>query len=927
MRFSHFIKYNAVPEWQNHYMDYNALKNLIYTLQTDEININGGMDDELNLDDSHSTNSNAGKLSKLKNKLFKSKKVSSNNNNTIITSSNNNHINKHDEEASIGIEKINEHVGEKTFELQDFNPHDSETNLNQNSQNNKPNKRKRNALGKVKFWDSNPFEDSNTISSNLSSSKEFDPYTVFVDELTVEKFKVDDFYKRMELKFINKFNDLVQDLERQKIIPSQSTTTTSMNGNDSYTSASIHPSTEENAQVEAAQYEDEDEDEDDDEYSEAPENTALLHYSQFNVEKQKQSILKQNIVNLYIDMSQLKAFIELNKMGFSKITKKSDKVLHLNIKAELIQTGTFYKDTYIFQKDTFTNLSSKINDLITFYAIITNQASDILEAKEELKSALHDHIVWERSNTWKDMLGLISHENVLVEDLKESDENIALMGKLQLEYYIYPLPRPINLRYTIIENVMIPKLFFTWKAFKIAFIILVTGILLGIKTFNDPVQHRCMALVECVAFLWASEALPLHITAFLVPLLVVLFRVLKDANTGEVLKATAASSKILSTMWSSTIIILLAGFTLGEVLSQYNIAKVIASWILAAAGTRPRNVLLIAMAVVFFLSMWISNVAAPVLTYSLLKPVLDTLEADQPFGKALVLGIAIAANVGGMSSPISSPQNIISMEYLKQYNIGWGQFFATALPTGIIATLICWILLFNTFKISNAKVERFVPIRTGFTLKQWFIIVVTIATILLWCVEAQIESAFGSSGIIAVLPVCIFFGSGLLSTQDFNNFPWSIVMLAMGGTALGSAVESSGLLAAIAEALQKRIKDDTPLAVLCIFGALMLVVGTFVSHTVSAIIIIPLVQEVGESLSRDKAGVLVFGCALLASAGMGLASSGFPNVTAISMLDKKGNRYLDMGTFMSRGIPCSIVVYVCVVTIGYGIGISVVNPK
>ena len=39
MRFSHFLKYNAVPEWQNHYMDYSELKNLIYTLQTDELQV------------------------------------------------------------------------------------------------------------------------------------------------------------------------------------------------------------------------------------------------------------------------------------------------------------------------------------------------------------------------------------------------------------------------------------------------------------------------------------------------------------------------------------------------------------------------------------------------------------------------------------------------------------------------------------------------------------------------------------------------------------------------------------------------------------------------------------------------------------------------------------------------------------------------
>lgn len=106
----------------------------------------------------------------------------------------------------------------------------------------------------------------------------------------------------------------------------------------------------------------------------------------------------------------------------------------------------------------------------------------------------------------------------------------------------------------------------------------------------------------------------------------------------------------------------------------------------------------------------------------------------------------------------------------------------------------------------------------------------------------------------------------------------------------------------------------------------MLVVGTFVSHTVSAIIIIPLVQEVGDKLNDPKAApILVFGCALLASAGMGLASSGFPNVTAISKLDKKGNRYLSVGTFLSRGVPASLLVFVCVITLGYGIMHSVLK--
>ena len=914
MRFSHFLKYNAVPEWQNHYVDYNELKNLIYTLQTDELGINNNgnsTDNEIN-DDTVSNlqqDENSNLATKIKRKLFKSNKQTNKFKTPISSPASLSDPFKDDLEANYTNNgKKDDMIQEETIELQDFK------NLPPPATNNS---KKFSPFKKVgnKF-----FNDSRRSSESSDDKTLFNTYDSFYNNLTQEKLKIDDFYKRIEAKFFQRFDTLVKDLEKERILAS-SERSSAMNLQD-YSNGDL-PENPENQQ-----FEDEDEDDEEEEdfgFDNNQEETALLHYREFDIKSQKKSILKKNIVNLYIDLSQLKAFIELNKMGFSKITKKADKVLKFNMRAELIQTGDFYQDTYIFQKNTFTNLSDKINQLIEFYAKITSLNNEQL-AKQELKSFLHDHIVWERSNTWKDMLGLLSQENTLNQDADAQDPNAAVIGKLQLEYFKYPLPTAMyHKRFFPFENIFIPKLFFTWKAAKIAFVILFTGILLGVKTFNDHVEGRCMALVECVALLWAFEALPLHITAMLVPLLVVLFKVLKDSD-GNVMGAAAASSKILSSMWTSTIIILLAGFTLGEVLAQYNIARVIASWLLAAAGTKPRNVLLMAMGVVFFLSMWISNVAAPVLTYSLLSPLLDPLNADIPFAKALVLGVAIAANIGGMSSPISSPQNIISMEYLKPYGINWGQFFAVALPAGILATIICWGILCATFKINLTKLEKFEPIRTRFTMKQWFICGVTIATIILWCVEAQIESAFGSSGQIAIIPIVVFFGSGLLSTKDFNTFPWSIVILAMGGTALGSAVSSSGLLATIAKALQKRIQGDTTMAVLCIFGALMLVVGTFVSHTVSAIIIIPLVKEVGDELGDPKAApILVFGCALLASAGMGLASSGFPNVTAISMIDKNNKPYLNMATFISRGVPCSIVVFLCVITLGYGIMSSILH--
>jgi phosphate transporter len=72
-------------------------------------------------------------------------------------------------------------------------------------------------------------------------------------------------------------------------------------------------------------------------------------------------------------------------------------------------------------------------------------------------------------------------------------------------------------------------------------------------------------------------------------------------------------------MWTPVIMLLLGGFTIAAALSKYNIAKMMATFVLSKAGTKPRTVLLTSMAVATFASMWISNVAAPVLCFSIIQ--------------------------------------------------------------------------------------------------------------------------------------------------------------------------------------------------------------------------------------------------------------------------------------------------------------------
>src|SRR2546423_14227454 len=189
----------------------------------------------------------------------------------------------------------------------------------------------------------------------------------------------------------------------------------------------------------------------------------------------------------------------------------------------------------------------------------------------------------------------------------------------------------------------------------------------------------------------------------------VLLQVLRtDDNQHPRLPSAAATKYIFSAMWTPVIMLLLGGFTIAAALSKYHIAKMMATFVLSKAGTRPRTVLITNMFVGMFLSMWISNVAAPVLCFSIIQPMLRNLPAESHFSKALILGIALASNIGGAASPIASPQNIIALQNMRP-NPSWGIWFFVALPVCIISILLIWLLLLVTFQPERGT--TIIPIR------------------------------------------------------------------------------------------------------------------------------------------------------------------------------------------------------------------------
>ena len=133
------------------------------------------------------------------------------------------------------------------------------------------------------------------------------------------------------------------------------------------------------------------------------------------------------------------------------------------------------------------------------------------------------------------------------------------------------------------------------------------------------------------------------------------------------------------------------------------------------------------------------------------------------------LGIALAANIGGQSSPISSPQNLIALHAMDP-PLDWGSWFIVALPVSAISIILIWLLLLVSYRPSQSpdptedeiEVKPIRPTKEPFTLKQYWVTFVCLVTIALWCVEHEIEDYVGDMGIIAIIPIVAFFSTGVL---------------------------------------------------------------------------------------------------------------------------------------------------------------------
>jgi sodium-dependent dicarboxylate transporter 2/3/5 len=408
-----------------------------------------------------------------------------------------------------------------------------------------------------------------------------------------------------------------------------------------------------------------------------------------------------------------------------------------------------------------------------------------------------------------------------------------------------------------------------------------------------------LGIFTTAAILWVIEPFPLYVTSFIVVILEVILLGRPGGPLG--LKADGYSI-FLHPFFDSVVVLFLGGFVMAAALKRYGLDEFISRAILRRTGTRPSTVLLGMMVTSAFLSMWISNTATTALMIAVAIPIVAAFPPDEPFRKAIILGIPFASNIGGIGTPIGTPPNAIAIGILANMGqrIAFVEWMFRGIPVVVVLLVICWLILCRLFPPRIREIALEFKEDAPMGRKPKFVLVVFAVVVALWLTTKWHGVP---SSIVSLLPLVVFFGLRLLRDEDLQDLGWGILFIIGGGMSLGIAMRESGLSSWIVT--QIPFEGMGLIGIMFVFAISAAVMTSFISNSATANLLLPIV--VGVSAIEPTTGAVVV--AMAASAAMILPISTPPNAIAY------GSGYVGVKDMVRAGGIITIVAIV--VTTGF----------
>ena len=336
----------------------------------------------------------------------------------------------------------------------------------------------------------------------------------------------------------------------------------------------------------------------------------------------------------------------------------------------------------------------------------------------------------------------------------------------------------------------------------------------------DPQAWRAAAVGLWMAIWWATEAIPVPVTAFLP---IVIFEPLGIASIRDAAAPYA----------NPIIYLFLGGFLMALALERWNLHRRIALAILDRTGTDGRRLIGGFMFVCASLSMWMTNTSTTMMLLPIVLSVIAVIHDNVPdlseknrnnFRIAMLLGLAYSASIGGLATLVGTPPNALLIGYLAEnydLEISFARWMTVGIPVTFVMLPIAWIVLTRfmypvNVPADDAVKEHLHELREQLgpmTTPEKRVAVIFVLVVLSWMLRRPLTEFIGiegvtDPGIVMTAAVLLFMmpsGSKsqaqLMAWHDARRLPWGVLILFGGGLSLAAAVSNTGLALWLGESL------------------------------------------------------------------------------------------------------------------------------
>jgi len=335
----------------------------------------------------------------------------------------------------------------------------------------------------------------------------------------------------------------------------------------------------------------------------------------------------------------------------------------------------------------------------------------------------------------------------------------------------------------------------------------------------------------------------------------------------------------------------LGGFVLATAIKKHHVGLYLTEKFIKKLGTRPVAVFAGLTFLSAFFSMWISNTAATALMLSLFIPIIDQIDKEDPFRKALLLTICFSANIGGITTPIATPPNALAIGELAEQGlrVNFLDWMVKTVPIAFLLLLISGTLLYFFYRPKTKELKLTFPEKIKIGKEGFAVVLITFLMIGFWLTTAFHKIP---ESMISLLGVALFVATRLIDSADIRNLKWDILILMWGALALGDAVSESGVVSHLFSVSSNFSPDIWFVAFIC---GVTVLVSSLMSSTATASLLLPIAMTFGGEWKI----YLVMLIAICSSFSFALPVSTPPNAHVYSFGELKTTDMLKPGIILS----------------------------